>query len=72
MAMVVSISLWTALPAALLLAGVCALAIWAARQPDQTTALINGLTKKQNPDMPCGAERHTRELANKGEDRVCS
>ena len=57
MTMLMSISLWTALPAALLIAGACALAIWAVRQPDQTTALITGLTEGQTVDDGCATIR---------------
>jgi hypothetical protein len=57
MTMLITISIWTALPAALLIAGACALAIWASRQPDQTTALIAGLTDGQNGEDGCATIR---------------
>jgi hypothetical protein len=67
------LSLWTALPAVLLIAGACVLALWASRQPDQTTALIAHLTENKSSDMPCAAMRRGEtEQENQGEDHVLS
>ena len=49
------LSLWSLLTLAryaLLIAGVCALAVWASRQPDQTASLVDRLTGKRKAGAP--------------------
>ncbi len=44
-------SLWSVLTvvrSGLLIAGICAVAVWAARQPDEETVLLKRLTKRRS------------------------
>jgi len=40
-------SLLTVVRSGLLIAGICAVAVWAARQPDEETALLKRLTQRR-------------------------
>ncbi len=63
--MLEALSLWSVLSIArsvLLIAGVCALAVWAMRQPDQQSSLVARLTGRRNarPADPCALAISTK------------